>query len=90
MSNRLKVSPDNYEFWLNHPITAELLKTLDNDFEALKQAWALGFFTAESKDGTIQKNAKNLGKSEALLEMHAAITDGTFVTFVDSDEEDQT
>lgn len=52
--------------WLQHDITKDLIKELKDIITTLKDEWASGAFTAESAEGTVQRNAKAIGQVEAL------------------------
>ena len=52
--------------WLQHDITKDLIKELKDIITTLKDEWAAGGFTAESAEGTVQRNAKAIGQVEAL------------------------
>jgi hypothetical protein len=47
--------------WLQHPSTKDLVKVLRGLIVEAKDQWAAGVFTAESSEGTAQKNARALG-----------------------------
>ena len=62
--------------WVQHPVTQELIKELLGDLSNLKEAWGDGVYTTESIEGTVQQNAKALGKVEAVGDILSWIEEG--------------
>jgi hypothetical protein len=52
--------------WLNSPVTIALLTTLKGDYEGHVLGWVEGSATAESVDGSMQRNAKAIGSVHAI------------------------
>lgn len=52
--------------WLQHDITKDLIKEIKDVITTLKDEWSSGAFTAESAEGTVQRNAQALGQVQAL------------------------
>lgn len=61
--------------WLSHPCTEMLLLYLGASYETIKDHWANGSFTRESMEGTCQKNAEEIGRAGALLDVIEVIKD---------------
>ena len=79
---------EEHRNWADHPITQAFLLYLVNEFEANKQRWSEGFYTEETVDGTAQKNAKAIGKQEAIHDAYHEACRGDFLTLLE-EEEDQ-
>lgn len=67
MSNRNLITSEVFADWLEHPVTKALREqVIPAKRTELFEQWESGEFTAESKDGTLQQNAKALGESGIL------------------------
>lgn len=60
--------------WLGHDLTRDLIKTLSEDIDLMKDRWVAGSFTGASFDETAQLNAKALGIVESLERVLEYIT----------------
>ncbi len=57
------------EEWAVHPLTRALLVYIALALETQKSTWAVGGYTGESQDETLQMNSAAIGKCDALVEM---------------------
>ena len=55
------ISEEEFKGWLQHPVTLEIKRLLNEKREDLRQAWEGGSFTDYEKDGTILVNVGNMG-----------------------------
>ncbi len=51
----------------------KVLKELEETREQILESWAGGIFTAETAEGTVQKNAEALGKIQMLEYIYAIL-----------------
>jgi len=52
--------------WMLHPTTKRLLAAARERRQAVMEEWAAGAYTAETADGTIQRNAKGIARCQEL------------------------
>jgi hypothetical protein len=55
------IEKEEFNAWLQHPVTEALRALLNAKREELRQAWEGGSFTDYEKDGTILTNVGNMG-----------------------------
>lgn len=67
MNQKNLLTNEVFNDWLEHPVTQALRKQiLPAKRQELHLRWENGDYTAESKDGTMQLNAKALAESATL------------------------
>lgn len=65
----MPVNKEEWNEWLQHPVTVAFREHLASLKERIKEDWAAGFFTDESSEGTAQKNAVALGQHQLLEDL---------------------
>jgi hypothetical protein len=60
------LTSEDFDDWLTNPVTEVFRKHLGKMVEQTKGDWASGLYTAESSEGTAQKNAVALGSIRIL------------------------
>jgi len=60
------VTEQEFNDWLQHPVTLAIKEYLKREIEAKKEEWASGVFTDQSQYSTAILNAKAIGVCEAL------------------------
>lgn len=71
------VSDAQYE-WLNHPSTKALIQDLVDGINEAMDCWSNGDYTAETSEGTAQRNAKALGGVQTLQSILSNIQGGAY------------
>lgn len=67
MSNKNLITLEVFADWLEHPVTKALREqVIPAKRTELFNQWEGGAFTSESKDGTLQQNAKAVGEAGVL------------------------
>ena len=67
---------EEWDEWLQHPVTIEFRKAMQTRLDELKNDWANGGYTTETVDGTAQLNARSLGKAQMLSDLLEATYEG--------------
>lgn len=65
-----------YREWLSLEETISFKKKLEGRVEERRDSWSAGLFTAETADGTLQKNSEAIGYSTACLDILESLTLG--------------
>jgi hypothetical protein len=60
---------DEYNDWLQHPVTEKYREYLRKLRVDIMENWASGQYTAESAEGTAQKNAVGLGQLQLVEDL---------------------
>lgn len=67
MTTKNLITNEVFADWLEHPVTQALRQQIiPAKRKEFFERWENGDYTAESKDGTLQQNAKALGESSTL------------------------
>lgn len=65
----MKVNNEEWLEWLGHPVT-QIFRDYMKELQAeVQENWAAGMYTAESSEGTAQKNAVALGQFRLLEDL---------------------
>ncbi len=59
-----KISEEEFQGWLTHPVTGVLWAILGKWTEALKSDWAAGRFSVPGENGTALISAKAIGECQ--------------------------
>lgn len=65
----MPVNKEEWSEWLQHPVTVAYRKGLIAMKGAIQNDWAAGVYTAESSEGTAQRNAVALGQFRLLEDL---------------------
>jgi len=63
------ITLEEWTEWKLHPVTIEFFHSVKARIEDKKDSWANGNFTAESLDGSMQKNSEAIGAVLALTDL---------------------
>lgn len=63
------MNQEEYNDWLQHPVTEIYRSYLSKMRMTIMEDWASGVFTAESAEGTAQKNAVGLGQLQLVEDL---------------------
>lgn len=67
----MSLNKHEFEEWLEHPGTLELRRWLEARRESIKHDWEMGNFTTADFQSSCLKNAENVGRCDAFMDVEA-------------------
>lgn len=60
------IKTEDFQLWLDHPVTQAVRRTFKADREAVKEQWANGAFFRENEFQTAVEQARQFGRLECI------------------------